>query len=861
MSMYQKESYEVFKELNSSLNGLTSEQVKVNKEKYGANEMASSKPKSTLRIFLEQYQDLLVIILIIAGVISAISGEVVSSIVIYVVITMNAILGTVQTIKARKSLDSLKKLSMPHVKVIRDGKLQEIPSSELVAGDVVSIEAGDVVAGDGRIFEANNLQINESALTGESLPQDKFTKSIEEECGLGDQKNVAFSTSLVTNGTGKYVVYAVGMSTEIGKIATMLENAEERQTPLQENLDEFSKKLTISICVLCAIILVVNVFIAHEDLLDALLIAVALAVAAIPEALGSIVTIVLSISTQKMVKENAIIKELNAAESLGCVSVICSDKTGTLTQNKMTVTDLFLNLEPTSIESLDANEYSHDVLLKSCVLCNNAFVDEESSIGDPTEIALIDLFNNYVSKHPEYVIEAIRQEELPFDSDRKLMSITSKNHVYTKGAVDELLLRCDKVLVHNEKLDITDEMKEKILSMNESYAKQGLRVLGFAYKQIDSDDFTFDAENHLIFVGVVAQMDPPRVESHDAVLECKKAGIKPIMITGDHVVTARAIASKIGIFEDGDVCLEGRKLQKMSDEELQEILPKVSVYARVSPEHKIRIVKAWQKRGEIVAMTGDGVNDAPALKQSDIGVAMGITGTEVSKDASSMILMDDNFSTIVKAVKTGRNLYNNIKHAIIYLLSGNFSAILVVITASLLFLPDPFLPVHLLFINLVTDSLPAIAIGMEGENPDVMKDKPRKKSDSILNKDTLLKICIEGVVIYIFVFMAYKIGLKTSDLMGSTLAFSTLCLSRLFHGFSSRGSKALYHLPFNKYSLMAFVVGFIFLTCILVIPGLHGFFSVASVQMSDLLTILGCAFGSFVCIQILKIVQEQIDKK
>lgn len=855
MKEYQKSIQEVLSEFDASRNGLTSFQVDDRQKQYGLNEMDQQEKESPLQIFLSQFKDLLVIVLIVAGFISMATGEIVSSIVIFIVITINAILGTVQTLKARKSLESLSKLSMPHVKVIRDGQLHQIVSNELTIGDLVYVEAGDVIEGDGRLIECANLQVNESALTGESLPQEKQLEVIAGEVGIADQTNMVFSSGLVTNGTGKYIVTKIGMNTEIGKIATMLENAKERKTPLQLTLEDFSKKLTISICVICAIILAMNVIVAHEDIWDALLIAVALAVAAIPEALNSIVTIVLSISTQKMVKEHAIIKQLNAVESLGCVSVICSDKTGTLTQNKMKVMELFLNNEVIKPEMLDVKDHSHDVLLKSCLLCNNAVSNGSTQIGDPTEIALLDLFDRYGEKDADYHVEAIRIKELPFDSTRKMMSINSENHLYTKGAVDVILDRCDQILIHDKKRPITEEDIKLIKDQNESFAKEGLRVLGFAYKTMKPKELSLEDENNLTFVGMVAQMDPPRLESKDAVSKCKMAGIKPIMITGDHIITATSIAKEIGIFEDGDICLEGKKLETMSDSALDEILPKVSVYARVAPEHKIRIVEAWQKRNEIVAMTGDGVNDAPALKQSDIGVAMGITGTEVSKDAASMILTDDNFSTIVKAVITGRNVYANIKNSITYLLSGNFSAILAVVFTSLALLPTPFMAVHLLFINLITDSLPAIAIGMEKGKDDVLKQKPRKRDDSILNAKTMIKIGYEGLIIFAGVMAAYFIGLQTSNLMASTMAFSTLCLSRLLHGFSSRGNAPFWKLGKNESSIYAFLTGAVLLVLILFIPNMHGLFSIGPITLTQFFIVVGLSLATFVIVQITKVIQ------
>ena len=853
MQAYQKTYQDVQRDLEVTDQGLTSQEVEKRKEQYGLNEIIAEKPKSAIMIFLEQFKDLLVIILIIAGIISAISGELESTLVIFVVITINAILGTVQTIKAQKSLDSLKKLSMPKVKVIRDGQLCEINSNALTVGDIVSIEAGDVIVGDGRLKDANNLQINESALTGESNSVDKQLLAIQKDCVIGDMTNMVFSGGLVTNGTGQYIVTAIGMETQIGKIATMLNETKERKTPLQRSLDDFSIKLSIGIIIICAIVLAMNVFLAKQDILDALMIAVALAVAAIPEALGSIVTIVLSISTQKMAKEHAIIKNLNSVESLGCVSIICSDKTGTLTQNKMTAMDVFINQTLIKPTDLDHTSHSHDVLLKSCALCNNAVINNDQEIGDPTEIALLDLYRKY-DLASDFELIASRMLELPFDSTRKLMSVTSKNHLYTKGATDELIKRCKSILIDSKKVPLTKEHIDAILKQNEDFANNGLRVLGFAYKVFTSEFIDFKDEGELTFIGLVSLMDPPRVESQEAVANCRIAGIKPIMITGDHVITARSIARTIGIYNEGDICIEGSKLETMDDATLDKMLPTISVYARVAPEHKIRIVKAWQKRGDIVAMTGDGVNDAPALKHSDIGVAMGITGSEVSKDAASMILTDDNFSTIVKAIITGRNVYTNIKNAITYLLSGNFAAIICVLITSFLVLPTPFFAVHLLFINLITDSLPAIAIGMEQGTDEILKQKPRGSKDPLLSKNTLLQIGFEGLVICIFTMLAYFIGLRIDALTASTMAFGTLCLARLFHGFNSRSNLPLYKIPVNFYSVGAFIVGGGLLIIILTVPAFHSLFSISILSLQQMLMIFVFAALPSVFIQIAKVI-------
>ncbi|WP_028041903.1 cation-translocating P-type ATPase [Candidatus Stoquefichus massiliensis] len=848
---YQKSIEETLKECQTSKNGLSENNVERRHQEYGYNVLDEKKKESPLIIFLKQFQDLLVIILIIAAIISGVSGQFESALVIVVVIIVNAVLGTVQTLKAEKSLESLKKLSIPQVKVIRDGQLKEIDSTELTVGDIVQIEAGDIVSGDGRIFESSSLQINESALTGEVDSVDKIIDTIHDQVVVGDQKNMAFSGSLVTNGTGRYIVTSIGMHTEIGKIASMLNEAKERKTPLQKSLDEFSGKLSIAIMFICALVLALNIFLAKQSLLDAMMIAVALAVAAIPEALSSIVTIVLSMSTQKMVKENAIIKNLNSVESLGCVSVICSDKTGTLTQNKMTPQTIYFYNQLLNIDDLDSHNHDHNVLLKACLLCNNSVINGEQRIGDPTELALIDLVNEHTKNDSQFINTAIRKSELPFDSDRKLMSISSLNHIYTKGAPDVILQRCTTILINGRKEILSQRHKDLILQRNQNYANEGLRVLGFAYKDYKGQQVTLDDEKELTFVGLVSLMDPPREESADAVAKCKMAGIKPIMITGDHVVTARSIAKKIGIYEDGDLSIDGQQLNNMSDQELDGKLTHISVYARVAPEHKIRIVKAWQKRGDIVAMTGDGVNDAPALKQSDIGVAMGITGTEVSKDAASMILTDDNFSTIVKAVITGRNVYRNIKNSINYLLSGNFAGILCVFIASLLLLPTPFFPVHLLFMNLITDSLPAIAIGMEASRNDVLKEKPRNANDSILNKPTFLQIGFEGIVIALCTMCSYLMGLKGDPMTASTMAFATICLARLLHGFNCRSDQPLTKIGLfsNRSSIIAFLVGFALLHLILFVPVMHSLFMIHTISMTQLLCIYGFALLPTLIIQ------------
>ena len=643
---------------------LTSQQAKINQEKYGYNELAEGKRKSTARIFLEQFEDFLVIILIIAAIVSGFLGDAESAVVIFVVITINAILGTVQTVKAEQSLKSLKQLSAPEAKVIRDGVMVQIPSREVTVGDEVILEAGDCVPADGRLLDVASLKADESALTGESLSVEKSLEEAPAGAALGDQTNRVFSGSFVTYGRGTFEVTSIGMDTEVGKIARLLKTTSEKKTPLQMNLDDFGKKLSIIILVFCGILFAVNV-VRGGSVADAFLFAVALAVAAIPEALSSIVTIVLSFGTQKMAKEHAIIRKLQAVEGLGSVSVICSDKTGTLTQNKMTVEDYYVDGRRIPAGDIDLSVCNEEKLLIFSMLCNDSVNADGQEIGDPTETALINVGSRLGTDASEIRKRFPRQSEIPFDSDRKLMStqhrIDGAEIIVVKGAVDVLLGRMSSIRTGETVRDITEDDRLKIERQNMEFSRDGLRVLAFAYKEIESARaLTLEDEDSLIFLGLISMMDPPREESKAAVSECKAAGIKPVMITGDHKVTAAAIARKIGILKEDSEACEGAVIEDMSDEELQDFVEKISVYARVSPEHKIRIVRAWQDKGNIVAMTGDGVNDAPALKQADIGVAMGITGSEVSKDAASMVLTDDNFATIIKAVENGRNIYQNI---------------------------------------------------------------------------------------------------------------------------------------------------------------------------------------------------------
>lgn len=851
---------EVLSKLNSKETGLTTGEVEIAIEKYGYNQLNEEKKLSTMQVFISQFKDFLVIILIIASIISIISGNVESAIVILVVIIINAILGTVQHLKAEESISSLKNLSAPKSKVLRDGEKVEVLSKYLVPGDIVFVEAGDVVPADGRVIESFSLLINESSLTGESEGVEKISSVIDkDELALGDQKNMVFSGSLVSYGRGVILVTTTGMKTELGKIASLLEATKEKQTPLQVSLDNFGKKLSIGIIILCILVFGINIL--HGvKLLDSLMFAVALAVAAIPEALSSIVTIVLAIGTQKLSKENAIIKNLKSVESLGCVSVICSDKTGTLTQNKMTVKKVYINNEVFNEKDLNVNGMGENLLIKEAILCNDA----TSEIGDPTEIALVNLSEiHYNQSGKELKNRYPCISEIPFDSDRKLMStvhnIDGKVMMFTKGALDSILPKTKKILVNGEVRDITSEDIKNIEKVNMEFAQTGLRVLTFAYQILESEkEITREDEDNFIFIGLTAMIDPPREESKEAVAKCLTAGIKPVMITGDHKITATAIAKEIGIYKDGDNVMEGVDVEKLSDDELLEKVASTSVYARVSPEHKIRIVTAWQRLGKICAMTGDGVNDAPALKRADIGIAMGITGTEVSKDAASMILTDDNFSTIVKAVTTGRNIYANIKNSIRFLLSGNTAGILAVLYSSLVGLPVIFAPVHLLFINLLTDSLPAIAIGMEPSHGDVLTEKPRNPKEPILTKELSGKILIEGILIALFVMIGFYIGYKDNDaLKASTIAFSVLCLARLFHGFNCRGGASVFGLGVfsNKFSIIAFVIGFVLLNTILLVPAFHTIFQVVPLTTNELFTIYGLAFVPTLIIQISKFIK------
>ena len=831
---------------------------------YGPNKLSEGKKKSVPQIFFEQFKDLLVVILLIAAVISALSENVESTIVIFAVLVLNAILGTAQYVKAEKSLESLKAMSAPSAKVLRGGVRLEIPSADVVPGDIVLLEAGDMVVADGRILENFSLKVNESSLTGESEGVDKTAEAITaEQVALGDQKNMVFSGSLVTYGRATVLVTATGMETELGKIAALMNQTQQRKTPLQESLDKFSAKLATVIMIICAAVFLLSIFRTGMGVLDSLMFAVALAVAAIPEALSSIVTIVLAMGTQKMARQNAIIKDLKAVESLGSVSVICSDKTGTLTQNKMTPQKVYADGSLLEGDDLNLVNDVQRLLLKAALLASDATNNQQTgaSIGDPTEVALVQLGEKFGVDEEAYRAQHPRLGELAFDSDRKLMStlhdIDGVPTLFTKGAIDVLLQRSNYLLTREGPVEMTPERREAISRINMELSMEGLRVLSFGYKELpgfrppalsDEDGFTF--------IGLISMIDPPRPEAIQAVSDAREGGIRTIMITGDHKVTASAIAKQLGIFREGDEAVSGVELDNMTDADLDQRLAGISVYARVSPEHKIRIVNAWQRRGSIVSMTGDGVNDAPALKKADIGVAMGITGTEVSKDAASMILADDNFATIVKAVVNGRSVYANIKNAIQFLLSGNAAGIFCVLYASLLALPVPFQPVHLLFINLLTDSLPAIAIGMEPARKGLLRQKPRDPKEPILNKSLLSRIGAQGLLIAVVTMIAFYLGYQESAALASTMSFATLTLARLFHGFNCRGDESVFRLKLstNLYSILAFCAGVVLLLAVLFIPGLKSLFLVAaSFRPANLGEIVLLAFLPTLVIQLVKV--------
>ena len=913
---FEQPEAEVLAGLDSGRQGIDSGQAEQRLKEYGENVLEEAGRLQWWQVFLAQFKDLLVIILIGAAAVSMLTGDPESAMVIFAVLLLNAVLGTVQHQKAEKSLDSLKRLSSPEARVLRDGRSMTIPSALVVPGDILLLETGDMVAADGRLLEVYGLTVNESSLTGESLGVEKHTGAVKAREGtvaLADRTNMVFSGSLVTSGRAVAAVTATGMNTEIGKIAVLMNGTKEQKTPLQVSLDRFSGHLAIAIIAICGLVFLLSLY-RREPVLDALMFAVALAVAAIPEALSSIVTIVQAMGTQKMAREQAIIKDLKAVESLGCVSVICSDKTGTLTQNRMDVEQVYVNHTQQQPSWLENEKRRSDVrlLLMGAVLNNNASGQD----GDPMETALFNMARE-AGLIPEQVrLQSPRKGEIPFDSRRKLMTtvneIEGHDIVFVKGAVDVLLKKCTRLAnpaagqgtglagqgtgaagqrpgesgqrpeaaIPCRTLSSSD--RQRILDQNSRWSARGLRVLAFACRPLneagkengnsgyaeakagnsrEQSSLSGRLEDDLVFLGLTAMMDPPRPESRQAVASARQAGIRPVMITGDHKVTAMSIAERIGIFAPGNMAVTGAELDRMEEEDLNRNLEHISVYARVSPEHKIRIVRAWQNRGHIVAMTGDGVNDAPALKKADIGVAMGITGTEVSKDAASMILADDNFATIIKAVSNGRNVYRNIKNSIQFLLSGNMAGIFCVLYTSLLSLPLPFKPVHLLFINLITDSLPAIAIGMEPPEEGLLKEPPRNPKEGILTASFIRDILVQGALIAAATMWAYTTGLHEGGAgRACTMAFSTLTLARLFHGFNCRSSHSIIRLGLgsNLYSVMAFQLGVVLLAAVLFVPGLQIMFAAADLSLSQLTTLAAAAFLPTLVIQIHKILRESI---
>ena len=890
---FNKSIKEVEKELETDVEkGLSSTKVEENKQKFGLNELKEKKKDSIFKKFIAQFKDFSIIVLIIAAIVSGIVGVaegegITDTVIILIVVLLNAVIGVVQESKAEKSLEALKKLSAHASKVIRDGKVQVIPARELVPGDVVVIETGDYVSADLRIIEAANLKVQESSLTGESVPVEKETKEIEEkDVGIGDRINMLFSSGLITYGRGKAIVVETGMNTEVGKIAGMINETEKQETPLQRRLNSLGKTLGIAALIICAIIFIIGLL-EGKGVIDMFMTAVSLAVAVIPEGLVAVSTIVLAIGVQKMVKKNAIVKKLPAVETLGSSTVICSDKTGTLTQNKMTVEKIFCNDVTVDVEKVETTE-DFNKLVYNCMLCNDTKTLENGELaGDPTETALVDMAFKLDYTQDIYR-EMPRVEEVPFDSDRKLMTTINKKDdkyiVYTKGGVDELLKICNSYLYKGEIRTNLDEYANWIRTNNENMAKEALRVLAFAYKEMDhipTKEEMGTIENGLTFIGMLGMIDPPREEAKKAVEKCKHAGIKTVMITGDHKITAVAIAKKLGILENEDEALTGLELDQISDEELTKNIRKYSVYARVSPEHKVRIVKAWQANGEVVAMTGDGVNDSPALKTSDIGCAMGKVGTEVAKEAADVILTDDNFATIVSAVEEGRRIYDNILKVIQFLISCNVGEVVVLLLATLfapvigklfgitdITLLQVLLPIHILWINLVTDTFPALALAFDPANKDIMNRKPIKKDEGIFTKGRTFRIIYQGVMIGLLTLAAFLIGLATTHTpidgltleetkieVGQTMAFTVLAFSELVHVFNVRDNKnSLFKTGIlgNRVLIFAVLASAFLMGTILVVPALRHVFSIPVLPVGNMLEILGLVLAPVVIVEILK---------
>lgn len=877
--IYQKKLTEVFQETMSNEAGLSQQEAKKRLAEHGLNQLQEAPKKSSLKLFLETFKDAMVIVLLIVAVIQLIMGAQIEAVVIFAVLLLNSVVSVIQTKKAEGSLAALKNLSAPDATVIREGKEQRILAKELTVGDIVLLEAGDYVPADGRLLAEGALKIDEGMLTGESVPAEKEVEEIKESVTIGDRVNMVFSGTIVTYGRGKFIVTAIGSQTEIGQVAGLLENTSEQKTPLQKGLDRFSKKLSLAILALSIVILGVQIarlFLdggsgdMGQDLLNAFMFAVAVAVAAIPEALQSIVTIVLSIGTKKMAKHHAIIRKLPAVETLGSTSIVCTDKTGTLTQNKMTVVDAYLPEGKNDMfaESPKNWTLAQQRLIEISVLANDAMIAKDGTqIGDPTEVALIDYSGKLQQPYQQLRESFPRIDELPFDSDRKLMStvhkINEESLLLTKGGPDIVFSRCSSVLIDGKVVPMTAEIKQRLQEQNEEFSKRALRVLAFAYKPIAHQTLTFEDEDALIFTGLLAMIDPPREEVKQAVADAKSAGIRTVMITGDHKTTAVAIAKQIGIFTEGNQSLTGTELDALSEEALLEQLENTTVYARVSPENKIRIVKAWQKKGHISAMTGDGVNDAPALKQADIGIAMG-TGTDVAKDAAAMVLTDDNFASIIRAVAVGRNVFDNIQKAVSYLFSGNLGAIIAIVFALVVGWDNPFTALQLLFINLVNDSLPAIALGMEKGEPTIMQRAPKDPNAGIFTERTMISVVYRGILIALAVIAAKWFGMQQSAELGVALSFSTLIWSRTFQTLPARSNtQTAIQAGFfaNKMVWLAIIVCGVLYSATL-LPGLRAVFAIpASFNHTHVLLSMGLAAGAAILMEITKMIIVFFKKK
>jgi len=856
---FNETSEEVIKKFNTNpITGLTSSQVKENTEKYGLNKLAAKKSKTTLQLFLAQLNDILIYILIVAAILSVVVGhELGDAVIIGIVILVNAFVGMIQEAKAEKALDALKQLSTPKAIVKRDGELKEIPSEEVVPGDIIVIDAGRFIPCDIRLIESANLKIEESALTGESVPVDKNANIVlnDENVSLGDKKNMAYMSTLATYGRGIGIAVATGMGTEIGKIAKMLEESENELTPLQKKLEELGKILGFAAIIICVIMFAVGLF-QGRGFNTMFMTSISLAVAAIPEGLPAIVTIVLALGVQRMIKENAIIRKLPAVETLGSVNIICSDKTGTLTQNKMTVVKFYADKTLDELSKLNLENKTQKLLLENIVLCNDATATENSKTGDPTEIALLEAGNMFSIPKETLEVAHKRVDEIPFDSDRKLMTTVNSYedgyYVMTKGATDNLLTLCNNAYINGEIVPMTEEIKNDFLKAATNMSDDALRVLGSAFKIIPSTHVEIDElEKDLTFIGLVGMIDPPRLEVKDSIALCKQSGIKAIMITGDHKNTAFAIAKELQIAEDINQVIAGAELDKMNDEELASRVDSLRVFARVSPEHKVRIVKAFKSKGNIVSMTGDGVNDAPSLKAADIGVAMGITGTDVAKGASDMVLTDDNFSTIVSAIEEGRNIFNNIKKSVVFLISCNAGEIVSLFLAILLGWAAPLNATHILWVNLITDSFPALALGVDPGDKDVMKNKPRNPKDSIF-KGSLFTLLFNGVLIGILTLIAFIYGVHTyggdnvtlTNIANNTkalehaqtLAFVVLSGTQLVHALNMRSeNKSIFKLGLfsNMYMIGAIAIGAILQLAVIYIPPIAEIFKVVPLTLKD----------------------------